>query len=51
MYTYTCTYIYIYIYVSLYVHMYIYLYISRNIGGQSLRTPTGAISRDQGVLF
>ena len=29
----------------------IYLYISGNMGGQSTRAPTGAISRDRGVPF
>ena len=40
-----CKSIYIYIYIS------ICMYISRNIGGQSLHTPTGAISWDRGYLF
>ena len=34
-------------YACTYIHIYIHLYISRNIGGQSLRAPTGAISWDR----
>ena len=33
------------------IYAYMYQYISRNIRDQSLRTPTGAISRDRRVRF
>ena len=29
----------------------IYIYISRNVGGQGIRVPTGAASGDLGVVF
>ena len=34
-----------------YLSIYVYIYISGNMGGQGLRTPTGAISRDRWVPF
>ena len=39
--------------ISIYIHIYIYvyLYIFRNIGGRSLRAPTGAISRKRGEFL
>ena len=43
--------IYIYVYIYNIISICIYLYISRNIGGQSIRTPTGAASGDRGGSF
>ena len=50
---YVCMYVCMYMYTHIYIHIYIYiyLYISGNIGGQSLCTPTGAISWDRGYFF
>ena len=40
-----------FMHIYIYISIYIYIYISRNIGGQSLRAPTGAISQDRGEFF
>ena len=33
------------------IYIYLYIYISRNVGGQGIHAPTGAVSRDLAGSF